>query len=77
MMNKLPRRPLNAGLIVLAAVLAPTAVFAQDAAYAENASNFIGGLVVWLLPVGGAFAVFAMIALDKQAQASRGTTARR
>jgi hypothetical protein len=70
MMKTLSRRLLNAGLIA-AAVLAPTAAFAQDAAFSENASNFIGGLVVWLLPIGGAFAVGVMFASDKSAQQNR------
>ncbi len=72
MMNMLSSRLLSAGLIVAALVLAPLGAFAQDAPmYTENASNFIGGLVIWLLPVGGALAVFVMIASDKSAQSSR------
>jgi hypothetical protein len=72
MMNTLTSRLLNAGLIVAAVVLAPLAASAQDAPmYTENASNFIGALVVWLLPIGGIFAVGVMISMDKTAQASR------
>ncbi len=74
-MNMLSSRPLNAALIVTALTLAPRAVFAQDAAMADNASNFIGGLVIWLLPIGGIFAVVVATAMDKGAQSSR--TARR
>lgn len=74
MMNMLFSRLLNAGLIVSAAVLVPTAVFAQDAmAVDTTASSWIGGLVVWLLPIGGIFAVAVMFAMDKGAQASRTT----
>jgi hypothetical protein len=76
MMKMLSSRLLK-GLLVFVAALAPAAVFAQDAAYAENASNFIGGLVIWLLPIGGIFAVAVAIAMDKGAQASRTTTVRR
>jgi cell division protein FtsX len=73
MMNTLTSRLINAGLIAAAVVFTPLAAFAQDAApaYTENASNFIGALVVWLLPIGGLFAVGVMIAMDKGAQASR------
>ena len=43
MMNTTTSRLLNAGLIVTAAVLAPAAVFAQDAAVAvDNSSPAIG-----------------------------------
>jgi hypothetical protein len=72
MMNTLKSRLLNASLVASAAVLLPTAVFAQDVApYSENASNVIGALVVWLLPIGGAFAVGVMLASDKLAQQNR------
>jgi hypothetical protein len=74
MMNLLNSRLRNAGLIVSALALLPSVVFAQDVATAtmsDNASNFIGGLVIWLLPVGGAFAVFVMFASDKSAQQGR------
>lgn len=77
MRNMLTSRLLNAALIVFAAVLAPVAAFAQDASMADNSSNFIGLLVVWLLPIGGAFAVFVMFSSDKAAQAGRRTTVRR
>jgi hypothetical protein len=71
MMNTLKSRLLNV-LIIAAAVLVPTAAFAQDVApYSENASNLIGALVVWLLPIGGAFAVGVMLASDKSAQQNR------
>jgi hypothetical protein len=76
MMNTLKSR-LLAGLIALAAAILPSVVFAQDAAYSENASNFIGGLVVWLLPVGGGLAVFVMLAADKVAQQGRASGTRR
>jgi hypothetical protein len=72
MMNTLKSRLLNASLVASAAVLLPTAVLAQDVApYSENASNVIGALVVWPLPIGGAFAVGVMLASDKSAQQSR------
>ncbi len=72
MMNTLTSRLLNAALIVSAAVLTPQLALAQDAVAGDpTASNFIGGLVVWLLPIGGAGAVFTMVALDKGAQQSR------
>jgi len=70
MMNMLKSRLLNAALIVSAVALAPIAASAQDMAD-PTASNFIGLLVIWLLPIGGAGAVFTMFALDKQAQQSR------
>jgi ethanolamine transporter EutH len=75
MMKMLSSRLLNAALIVSAVVLAPHAAFAQDAAMADNSSSWIGGLVVWLLPIGGIFAVVVATAMDKGAQSSR--TARR
>ncbi len=54
MMNMLSSRTLNACLMMSAAALLPAAAFAQDVApYSENASNVIGALVVWLLPIGG------------------------
>ncbi len=73
MMNMLKSRLSYAALMVAAAVLLPAGAFAQDASAAmgDNASNFIGGLVIWLLPIGGAFAVFAMFASDKSAQQNR------
>ena len=73
MMKTLSRRLTNAGLVAAAVVLAPTAVLAQDLSIADNASNVIGALVVWLLPIGGAFAVAVMFASDKSAQQSRTT----
>jgi hypothetical protein len=76
MMNMPTRRLLNAALIVIAAVSTPVAAFAQDVAMSgDNASNWIGGLVVWLLPAGGILAVVVATAMDKTAQAGR--TARR
>lgn len=79
MMNMLNSRLLNAALIAIAAVLVPVAALAQDVStMGDNASGFIGGLVIWLLPIGGIFAVGAMISIDKQVQANRiGTTVRR
>ncbi len=76
-MNTLNRRLLNAGFM-LAAVLAPTAVLAQDATAAvmDNSSGWIGGLVVWLLAVGGLISVGVMITVDKRAQAARIVTRR-
>ncbi len=72
MMNTLKSRLLNAAFIVGTAALAPIAAAAQDATAPDpTASNWIGGLVVWLLPLGGAGAVFTMFALDKSAQQSR------
>jgi cytochrome c biogenesis factor len=77
MMNMLNRRLLNAALSVSAMVLVPSGAFAQDAAVADNASGYIGILVIWLLAVGGAIAIFAMVAADKRAQASRNSNIRR
>jgi hypothetical protein len=78
MMNMLSSRTLNACLMMSAAALLPAAAFAQDVApYSENASNVIGALVVWLLPIGGAFAVGVMLASDKMAQQSRSGSPRR
>jgi hypothetical protein len=75
MMNMLNSRLSYAALIVAAAVLLPAGAFAQDASAAmgDNASNFIGGLVIWLLPIGGAIAVGVMRASDKSAQQNRVT----
>jgi hypothetical protein len=78
MMNTLTSRLFTASLIVLAGVLAPAAAFAQDAStMMENSSPVIGALVVWLLPIGGLFAVGVMLASDKNAQSSRTTTSTR
>ncbi len=72
MTNTLSRRLRNAALAAAGAVVAPTAAFAQDAVAGDpTASNAIGGLVIWLLAVGGIIAVGAMIWLDRGAQASR------
>jgi len=75
MMNTLTSRLFTAGLIVLAGALAPAAAFAQDVlSIADNSSPVIGALVVWLLPIGGLFAVGVMLASDKNAQSSRTST---
>lgn len=75
MMNLLKSRLSYAALIVAAAVVLPAGAFAQDAsaAMADNASNWIGGLVAWLLPVGGGIAILAMLASDRSAQQRRVT----
>ncbi len=80
MKNMLTSRLRNASLIASVAVLAPSAVFAQDATSTlmDNSSGWIGGLIVWLLPIGGIFAVAVASAMDKSVRAGRaGTTVRR
>ena len=71
MMNTVSSRLLGSGLIVLATLL-PHVALAQDmSTLMDNSSGWIGMLVVWLLPIGGIFAVAVAMAMDKGAQASR------
>ncbi len=65
-------RLVNAALVVTAAIVTPLAASAQDvAAIADNSSSWFGGLVVWLLPIGGIIAVVVATAMDKTAQTGR------
>lgn len=71
MKNMLSSRLLTAGLTVSASILLPAVASAQDATMADNSSPLIGGLVVWLLAIGGILAVGVAATVDKMAQSSR------